>query len=351
MNALQSGWIQNRPHLSPELAGQITAEQFGITAATVRNLPGERDQNFYLQAGDGREYVLKVANAQESRENLALQNQLLQYLAHQAPDLNCSRVVPAVSGETILSIRGQAQTTHDIRLLTHLPGRSLAQYQPHPPELLESAGRFLGRLDAALTGFSHPAAHRPFHWRVRESAGMIRRHLAAIGSHSQRTLVRHFLGQFERHTLPLLSTLRSGIIHNDANDYNLLVGEDDQGRPFISGLIDFGDVVYAPLVCEPAVAAAYVILDKEEPLAAAASLLKGYHQVCPLLENEVALLYELMTIRLCLSVTLSAYQQQLRPDDPYLSVSEAPAWTALENLAGLEPAAVENLFRAACSLP
>jgi hypothetical protein len=36
-------------------------------------------------------------------------------------------------------------------------------------------------------------------------------------------------------------------------------------------------------------------------------------------------------------VALSAHQSRLAPDDPYLTISEAPAWELLERLAAEVP--------------
>jgi len=44
-------------------------------------------------------------------------------------------------------------------------------------------------------------------------------------------------------------------------------------------------------------------------------------------------LYALIGARLAVSVTNSAHCKTLKPDDPYVTVSEAPAWEALERLA------------------
>jgi 4-aminobutyrate aminotransferase-like enzyme/Ser/Thr protein kinase RdoA (MazF antagonist) len=344
-------WIEERPVVTAEQAAAFVSERYGMEAAVIRELAGERDRNYYVAAGDGREFVLKIAHALERLENLDLQNQVLGHLAKNAPNLPCPRVVTAVSGETIASIQTPSHNSHYTRLLTYLPGRPLAEVQPHSPALLENLGHFLGQMDAAMSDFSHPAAYRLFHWRATETAATIRRHLDPLPDHARRSLVRHFLNLFEGHTLPLLASLRSGVIQNDANDYNVLVNEDGDGRPFISGVIDFGDALHAPLVCEVAVAAAYAIFDKDDPLEAAAAVVKGYHQSYPLLAEDVASLYELISIRLCLSVTVSAYQQRLRPDDEYLSISERPGWEALEKLVGYEPVMVENRFRDACDMP
>jgi 4-aminobutyrate aminotransferase-like enzyme len=104
-------------------------------------------------------------------------------------------------------------------------------------------------------------------------------------------------------------------------------------------------------VCELAIAAAYAMLGKPDPLAAAAHVVAGYHQVFPLSEQELALLYPLICARLCISVVNSAYQQQVEPDNNYLTISEWPAWALLEQLEDVHPRLAHYTFRAACQLP
>jgi Ser/Thr protein kinase RdoA (MazF antagonist) len=93
---------------------------------------------------------------------------------------------------------------------------------------------------------------------------------------------------FARFTVaPRLATLRATVIHNDANDWNVLVDSADQDR--ISGLIDFGDALHAPLIAEIAIASAYAGLDQADPIGAAASIARGFHAEYPLLEEEIDL--------------------------------------------------------------
>jgi 4-aminobutyrate aminotransferase-like enzyme len=56
-------------------------------------------------------------------------------------------------------------------------------------------------------------------------------------------------------------------------------------------------------------------------------------------------------MRLAVSVTNSAHRKSLVPDDPYVTISEAPAWEALERLAGVHPRFAQYSFRDACGLP
>ena len=63
-------------------------------------------------------------------------------------------------------------------------------------------------------------------------------------------LIKKFARDFEHYVTPLLPGLRKSVIHNDANDYNVIVGGNDDlyGRnQRVVGVIDFGDMVYTAI--------------------------------------------------------------------------------------------------------
>src|SRR5206468_1975877 len=130
-----------------------------------------------------------------------------------------------------------------------------------------------------------------------------------------------------------------------------LVGDPWPQPRKIAGLIDFGDMHHGITASEPAIAAAYAILGKEDPLPAAAAIVAGYHRAFSLDERELSVLFPLIGARLAVSVTNSAYRRTVKPEDPYVTVSEAPAWEALERLAKIHPRFAHYTFRAACGLP
>ena len=104
--------------------------------------------------------------------------------------------------------------------------------------------------------------------------------------------------------------LPAQLIHNDANDGNVLVAASAES-PFelrVSSIVDFGDMVHAPRICDLAVACTYASLGKPDWLGAAAYVVAGYQAVAPLDERELELLFDLIRARLCLSVCLCAYQ-------------------------------------------
>ena len=94
--------------------------------------------------------------------------------------------------------------------------------------------------------------------------------------------------------VPALDHLPHQVIHNDANEHNVLVGEDGA----VTGLIDFGDVVWTARVCGLAVAGAYAMQGRPDPARAVVPVVRGYHEVAPLRADELAVLFELMRARL-----------------------------------------------------
>jgi 4-aminobutyrate aminotransferase-like enzyme len=114
------------------------------------------------------------------------------------------------------------------------------------------------------------------------------------------------------------------------------------------GLIDFGDMVHSFTVGDLAVAIAYVVLDKPNPIRAALQVVAGYHEEHPLKEDEIQALYGLVVMRLCMSVCLAAYQARHRPDNEYLGISQRSVTDSLPGLAAIDSRLAAAAFRLAC---
>jgi len=119
----------------------------------------------------------------------------------------------------------------------------------------------------------------------------------------------------------------------------------------IGGRIDFGDLVSSYTVCDLAIALAYAMLGKADPVSMAAHMVAGFHEVNLLSELEIELLYPLICARLCTSVSLAAFRKQQTPENAYLTVSEQPAWWLLDQLKEVGPSLAHYIFRQACGLP
>jgi 4-aminobutyrate aminotransferase-like enzyme/Ser/Thr protein kinase RdoA (MazF antagonist) len=330
------------PPLTTDVAARVAAEVYGLTAA-VRALPGEYDDNFHLKAADYREFVLKMMHPAREDAFVDMQCRAFTHLAAKAPHLALPRVIPTNTGELYMRVLLEDDSSRLVWMLSYLLGTTLAETKPHTQEMLGSLGRLLASIDLALLDFAHPCTQRFLKWDLSRS-NWARDYLGHIANSEHRALAKKFLNLFEEEAVPRFPLLRRSVVYGDANDHNTLV-EPSTGR--VVSFIDFGDMHQGFTVGEPAVAAAYAILEKDDPLVAAGTVLAGYHEVFPLQEEEIAAFFPLMTARLAVSVVNSAHRKSLVPGEAYITVSEQPAWAALDRLAGMEASSAREYFRAA----
>ncbi|MBS3647205.1 aminotransferase class III-fold pyridoxal phosphate-dependent enzyme [Pseudaminobacter sp. 19-2017] len=330
------------PDFPLEQAGRLASKHFGLTGQLSR-LDSERDQNFRL-VSDAGEWTLKIVNASEPAVESEFQAALLEHLGAVAPQLTLPRLRKAASGAALATVSTASGARHALRMVSWLPGRPLAESE-RTSEVLHSLGRMLGSMDRALQGFIHPGALRMLDWDVRR-AGQSRARLHHVADAADRALLARFLDRFDATVAPRLPALRAQVIHNDANDWNVLVDPERPGE--VAGVIDFGDALHTVLIAEVAVACAYAMLDQDDPIGAAASIAAGFHAEYPLHEEELDLLFDLIVARLVISVTLSAQRRDRTADNPYLAISEAPAWRLLRRLEAMNPRFATAILRQAC---
>ena len=268
------------PVTATEAAG-LAREIYGITGA-IRALPSEYDHNFQITTPGGPAFVLKVMHQARERSLVDMQAAALARLAGRTPELT-PRVREALSGETVVSANPGGGPARLIWMVGHAGGATLAEARPRSPELLERIGEALGLVDAALADFTHAGAERYLKWDL-PRAGWIASSLEPIADPAGRALVERALERYEAEVVPALGSLRRSVIHGDANDHNVIVAPGHASSPG-STVIDFGDMHRGLTVAEPAIAAAYALLDTPDPLAAAARVVAGYHSAFPLEES------------------------------------------------------------------
>ena len=346
--------VTQAPNFTEAQADAIAKEHFNISG-TFKPLPSERDQNFHIRSSNQKEYVLKIANATENFEALDFQNRAMLHV-QQHRDLFskeagvCPEIISSVSGNTIEIIKNPQGHGHYVRLLTYLPGKPFAKASPHDAELQNSLGRFLGTLDKALESFDHPAVHREFHWDLGRAPEVIGDLIHMIQEKDKKETIQFLFDRYLNASFPKLKQIRKTVIHNDGNDFNVLVDRPDLWQNMVTGVIDYGDMVYSHTVNELAIACAYAMMNKQDPLATEGNVIAGYHQVYPLKEIEISILFDLICMRLCMSLCHAVHQSSLAPDNEYLIISQKPAWLLLKQLKNIHPRFAHYFFRDACSL-
>ncbi len=342
---------RNNPCFFGDSVKSLAQQLYGLNIAEIKELDSYADQNFYLKDINGKEFVFRIANPAETIDNLDMQLQAMQFLAHELTGYSFPAVTPTCNGESISKVKSDNGTGHLVHLLTFLPGKCLddVPMDSISAATIRSTGSFLGAVDKALSRFSHRATNRFMIWDLK-NFHHITPYLKYIDLPQHRSIVEHFLLQFDLNVVPLLPDLPMSVVHNDANDANLLVRKDNDNQWIIKGIIDFGDMLNSFRVCELAIAIAYACLGKENVLETACLLLEGYHQEFPLNECELRVLMDLVCTRLCISATMSSFRSKLEPNNPYILISQEPAWKALEAWLQIDPFLAFQKFLDTCAI-
>jgi len=334
------------PAFGDEEAGKILAASFGVTGALTA-LAGERDQNFRVDAGDGRRFLFKISNPADSPPILGMQAAALRHIEQVDPGLPVMRTLPGAAGEPWVAVPGPDGRAYPARLFTFLPGRTVAS-TALTTGAIRSFGQTTARLGRALRGFFHPAADYEILWDISRFAAL-RPLLAHVADGARRARAERALDRFDARVAPVLPGLRAQVIHADMSLENALLGDDLS----VSGIVDFGDMTHAALVCDLAVAVADVLHGRDDAIGAAEAMIGGYVAVTPLDEEEAGLLGDLVAARLATEILVTAWRRDLYPDHTDrggISESAAHAFLALIEAAG--PDTVTGRFReAAGGLP
>ena len=318
---------------------ELLQTHYGING-TIKVLEGYDELNFLVHTNDDKKYIVKIANASHVFSFVEAQAKILAHLANtsianyfQYPLLN-------TNGSAITYLQKE-DTSYCMRVLSFLEGTFWYELNNHTPLLYTSLGNFLGSMDKALQNFSDPSMHREYTWDISNTL-TARYKLDAIIDPEKRRMVGYFLQQFETIVAPKIYSLRKGYVHNDANDYNVLTDGEK-----VTGLIDFGDMVYTTIINNVAVACTYAMLDQQDPIAAASLVIKGYHAQYPLEEKELDILYYLIAGRLCISLTQSAYNASIDSTNEHHFITMRPAWDLIHKLIKINPLYATDSFKKA----
>ncbi len=326
------------PDFDAHAVSALLARTYGI-AGRLEPLVSERDQNFRVVTDAEGSFVLKIASAAEDPAVTDLQISALRHLERAKSGVGVPRIRKTLDGDDASRLAGDAGT-HVVRLVTYLPGEPLADVGPDAA-VARDIGRSLARLDEDLRTFEHAAGRRVLLWDIQQSL-RLRGIVANVDDAEERGRVSRVLDDFESRVEPRLASVRRQVIHNDANPDNILVtGDPGAASRRVAGIIDFGDMVEAPLVNELAVAAAYLRAPPGDALRYVAPLVAGFDETTRLEREEISLLFDLVRARLATTICILWWRLAARgPEDAYRDAA-----IAKESGAGRFLAALERLGR------
>ncbi|MDJ0907232.1 MAG: phosphotransferase [Woeseiaceae bacterium] len=299
------------PDFARENILELLDREYGLQGR-LSPLVSERDQNFRLETPDGKQFVVKIANAAEPLPITDFQVQALQRLADLECEVEVPRVLPAKNGSVLTTI-GARESEHRLRVVSYVPGIPLEGGLPDR-RLARNMGRSLALIDAALRDFTHPGESQVLLWDMQRAAEL--RPLVEHVPEELQPLVDDCIEVFMKQVMPVFSELRTQVIHNDLNPGNILVSHSDPHA--VAGVIDFGDMLRAPLVVDVAIAASY-LRATDDGLATLGAFVDGFDSELPLDDRERALLYDLVRTRLAATITILYWRATARSaEDPYL---------------------------------
>ncbi len=342
--------LDQTPRFDLAAAERMAREFFGVDGRATA-LTSERDQNFLIHGSDGPRMVLKVANATEERAMLEAQQRAITHLAARLD--TTPRVLSTVNGRALAEDVSNG-ARHFVWAISWLNGVPLSSVRRRSIGLFEDLGRQVGALQRELLDFNHPALHRDFYWDLANARAIIDAKRALVGDQALGALIDRLVARIDRHTIPRLGAVRKAIIHGDLNDANILVGGGtnlETRNQSVVGIVDFGDMVHSYRIGELAIAMAYAMLDRDDPLNVAAAIVRGYAERSALDDDELAALFGLSVLRLCASVCIAASQQRERPDNDYLGVSQHAIGDLLPRLASIPFGLAEVVLRDAAGVP
>jgi hydroxylysine kinase len=327
------------PCMAPDALARHARDHWGVDGWLTR-LVSERDLNHRLDT-DSASYTLKLANPAEPTAMTDFQTAALLHVAATDPGLPTPRVLAARDGRTVVRLPEGA-----LRLLSWCPGTSVARV-PLSPALTTSIGASLARLTQALAGFVHPGADHVLLWDIRQFP-----HLAPLipALPADLQAKAQALGdRFRTDIAPALARLPTQVVHADLNPHNLLTDPEDPTR--ITGILDFGDMVRTPRICDLAVAASYLV-NPQDPESMLVPLVAAYHTRLPLLPEEIALLPDLITARMLITLTISSWRAARYPENADYILRNAPSARAgLKALGALGSEQLTHALQSACERP
>ena len=317
-----------------------------LVVESVTDLPGEHDANYAIRSVDGSHYGFKIHAAHASADESDTQVAVLRHLRTHAPTLSLQLLLPAPDGSDLLTVVLTDGTTRQARLCRWLDGEVWANTTVPSLAAVRDLGRLLGELDRALQSFDHPAMQRDYQWDSAQFSTLLPC-IEWLDDPDKRDALQALQQRFASELSRLLARCPRQVIHNDANDYNVLL--DGNGR--LSGLLDFGDMVYSQRLFEIANAAAYALDRSVDAVEIIAELTAAYHEVNPLSTDEIDLIFDAVQLRFAVSISIAAKQIRQFPDNHYLLISQDAVWRNWQKLLAEHRELAIARIRVACNVP
>lgn len=339
--AEQGGLAGDYVPVTEQYAHDLLGEFYNMTG-TLRRFETEKDDTFRVIVEDGRKFVLKISNPDESFEEIDFQNGILQHIETRDPSLPIPRVIPNTHGQGTYLATDMDGSQRYVRMLTFIDGTPLCETQSNPQERIE-IGKMLARLRHATEGFSHPGENRVYAWDVQHLL-TLKHLLQEVDDAAQRAALAQGIDRFAL-IEPRLRKCRQQVLHNDFSKSNIVVDHSDPD--FVKGIIDFGDSVKTAIAVDVATALLNQLPETphDDLFFRGRDIMKGYLSIAELTDEELALIPHLVMARVVVRALLTLWRVKLFPENErYIMRNTEQGWHQLDWFLARTPEQVSDIL-------
>ena len=307
---------------------------------SLLKLNSERDKNYLLKINRTTKFVVKISNPLESIKLLEMQDELLIILNQR---VSIKKYIPKKIHSSIMTYKDELGRKCYVRILKYIEGEMYARIKTSD-KLQKSLGFFLGNLSKEFQSMGNPSSFRNFQWDPSNIDWIDR--FVNVFKGDQKSIINNTLDEYINFFIKNKNNIRYSLTHGDANNYNLVVKNNK-----IIGLIDYGDMIFAPTINDLAIALAYALMNQQNLYSTLKNIIKNYHQQFPITFHEFFSLMTLVKCRLIITVVMATKQRNKFPNNKYLSISEKDAWSLLSKLDKINPYVFIFFLRDMCGYP
>ncbi|GGK96954.1 4-aminobutyrate aminotransferase-like enzyme/Ser/Thr protein kinase RdoA (MazF antagonist) [Curtobacterium luteum] len=337
------------PVLPTAEATELLATEFGIDA-TLESLGSQQDQNFLVRTtgttgttdSDQPLGVLKISNPCFTEAEIDLQGVAAARVAAEQPGVRVPTVLASGWWDT------SAGRLH-ARVISFVSGNTLTGSGYLRPAVVARLGALAARVQLALAGLEHPAAHRTLQWDLRHAVRVAR---TIAETEPDRAVVDEVLAAVDSAATvveALGDRLPRQLGHFDVTDDNVLRPDGPVTLP--DAVIDFGDVADSWAVGELAVTLSSVLHHDGATVWSVLPAVRVFHALRPLSSDEVDALWPLVVLRGAVLVLSGRQQVRLDDDNAYASGALDREYRVFRQAVSVPSAVVTGVLRRALGFP
>jgi len=304
----------------------------------LKSLNSERDKNFLVSVNDKDKFVIKISNQAESKKILEMQDHVLSSLNKK---LEIKKVIPKKIHKNIKIFTDENNKKCFVRILSFIDGKMYAKVN-HSKNLEIELGSLSGKLSKCLQNIGHQSSFRKFEWDP-SSIEWLSKYLNLFNSTQKQVLLKN-INEYKRFVKKNKNNLRYSLTHGDINNYNLVVLN---GK--INGILDYGDMVFAPTINDLGICLAYALMNKKNIYESLKNIILNYHKEFQITFDEIFSLMTIVKSRLSITVVMAEKQIKKFPENKYLIISKSDAWALLYKLDKINPYLLIYFIRDLCN--